>query len=77
MLLILLFVVFYKFGDAIALSLMTNFLLHGLHFTLTEVGLAYKIVSFVATVLGAFVGGAILVRRNIYYGLPGICHQGL
>lgn len=66
---LLLFVMFYKFGDALALSLMTNFLLHGLGFSLTEVGLAYKIVSFVATVLGAFVGGAILTRRNIYYGL--------
>ncbi len=66
---LLLFVMFYKFGDALALSLMTNFLLHGLGFSLTEVGLAYKIVSFVATVLGAFIGGAILTRRNIYYGL--------
>lgn len=67
--LLLLFVVFYKIGDALALSLMTNFLLHGLGFTLTEVGLAYKIVSFVATVLGAFVGGAILTRRSLYFGL--------
>lgn len=66
---LLLFVMFYKFGDALALSLMTNFLLHGLGFSLTEVGLAYKIVSFVATVLGAFIGGAILTRKNIYYGL--------
>lgn len=66
---LLLFVMFYKFGDALALSLMTNFLLHGLGFSLTEVGLAYKIVSFVATVLGAFVGGAILTRKNVYYGL--------
>lgn len=67
--LLLLFVMFYKFGDALALSLMTNFLLHGLGFSLTEVGLAYKIVSFAATVLGAFVGGAILTRKNIFYGL--------
>ena len=67
--LLLLFVMFYKFGDALALTLMTNFLLHGLGFSLTEVGLAYKIVSFAATVLGAFVGGAILTRKNIYFGL--------
>ena len=66
---LLLFVMFYKIGDALALTLMTNFLLHGLGFSLTEVGLAYKIVSFVATVSGAFVGGAILTRKNIYYGL--------
>lgn len=66
---LLLFVIFYKLGDSLALSLMTNFLLHGLGFSLTEVGLAYKIVSFVATVSGAFVGGVVLSRKNIYYGL--------
>lgn len=67
--LLLLFIIFYKLGDALALSLMTNFLLHGLGFTLTEVGLAYKVVSFVATILGAFVGGIFLVRWNIYRAL--------
>lgn len=66
---LLLFVMLYKFGDALALSLMTNFLLHGLGFSLTEVGLAYKIVSFVATVLGCFVGGAILTKRSVFFGL--------
>ncbi len=40
------FVLLYKLGDALALSLMTNFLLHGLGFTKTEIGLAYKTVSF-------------------------------
>lgn len=69
MLLILFFITFYKFGDALALSLITNFLLKGLGFTLTEVGLAYKIVSFVAMILGGFVGGIILTRWNIYRAL--------
>lgn len=67
--LLLLFIILYKFGDALALSLMTNFLLHGLGFTLTEVGLAYKVVSFVAIILGGFVGGIILTRWNIYKAL--------
>jgi MFS transporter, PAT family, beta-lactamase induction signal transducer AmpG len=67
--LILLFIIFYKIGDALALQLMTNFLLHGLGFTLTEIGFAYKILSFIATILGAFVGGAILFHWNIYRGL--------
>lgn len=66
---IFLFIIFYKFGDALALSLMTNFLLKGLGFSLTEVGLAYKIVSFVATILGALVGGIYLTRLNIYKAL--------
>jgi len=67
--LILFFIIFYKFGDALALSLVTNFLLHGLGFTLTEVGLAYKVVSFVAMVSGGFIGGVILTRWNIYRAL--------
>lgn len=63
------FIVFYKLGDALALSLMTNFLLHGLGFSLTEVGVAYKLVSFIATVLGAFISGLMLTRWNIYRAL--------
>lgn len=67
--LLILFVLFYKFGDALALSLMTNFLLHGLQFSLIEVGLAYKTVSFIAVILGGFVGGLLLLRMNLYQGL--------
>jgi len=66
---LLLFVVFYKFGDALAFSLMTNFLLHGLGFTLTEVGLAFKLLGFVGTLLGALVAGILLTRWNIYRAL--------
>jgi PAT family beta-lactamase induction signal transducer AmpG len=67
--LILLFVLLYKAGDAFALQLMTNFLLHGLGFTLVEVGIAYKVVSFIATILGAFIGGFIMTRWSIYRAL--------
>ncbi len=67
--LLLLFLLLYKIGDALALQLMTNFLLHGLGFSLTEVGLAYKIVSFAATISGAFIGGLILTRLPIFNGL--------
>ena len=63
--LILVFIAFYKFGDALALTLMTNFLLHGLGFTLTQVGLAYKGVSIVAIILGGFVGGMYLTRWSL------------
>ncbi len=66
---LLLFLIFYKFGDALALALMTNFLLHGLGFTLIEVGFAYKVMSVVATIIGAFVGGALLTRWSIYRAL--------
>lgn len=67
--LILLFVVFYKIGDALALSLMSNFLLHGLGFSLTDVGVAFKTVGLFATILGAFAGGLWLKRLNLYQAL--------
>ncbi len=67
--LLLLFAVFYKIGDAFAASLMTNFLLHGLGFSLSEVGMVYKTVSLVATILGALLGGALLIRINLFKAL--------
>jgi len=67
--LLLLFVVLYKIGDAFVLQLMTNFLLHGLGFTLTEVGVAYKMVSFFATIAGAIIGGMILLRLSLFRAL--------
>jgi len=66
---ILLFIVFYKLGDALALSLFSNFLLHGLGFSLTTVGVAYKTGSLIGTVLGAFVGGVLLSRIGLYRAL--------
>src|SRR3990167_7006958 len=68
-LLLLLFIIFYKLGDALALSLMTNFLLHGLGFSLTEVGIAYKINSLIAGILGALIGGLLLTRKSLYFCL--------
>lgn len=66
---VLLFVVFYKIGDALALTLMSNFLLKGLGFSLTDVGIAFKTFGLFATIIGAFAGGALLARMNIYSGL--------
>lgn len=66
---ILLFVVFYKFGDALALTLMSNFLLKGLGFSLTDVGLVFKTAGLFATILGAFTGGILLTRINLFNGL--------
>lgn len=68
-LLLLLFVIFYKFGAALEISLMTNFLLHGLGFSLVEVGFAFKVIGFIAILLGAFFCGIILTRWNIYRAL--------
>jgi PAT family beta-lactamase induction signal transducer AmpG len=66
---ILLFIVLYKFGDAFAASLITNFLLKGLGFSLTNIGVVFKSVSLIATISGAFFGGVLLVRLNLYRAL--------
>ncbi len=67
--LILLFIVLYKIGDALALSLMSNFLLKNLGFTLSTVGITYKTFGLVATIFGAFCGGLLLSNLNIYRAL--------
>ncbi|MCE3238471.1 MAG: hypothetical protein K0R24_1452 [Gammaproteobacteria bacterium] len=66
---IILFIMFYKFGDAVALALMSNFLLHGLGFSLTAVGVAHKTVGLFATIAGAFLGGALLTRVSLFRAL--------
>ena len=64
--LILAFIILYKLGAALAVALLSNFLLHGLGFSLLEIGLASKTVIIVATILGAFVGGAFLMRLGLF-----------
>lgn len=66
---VLLFICLYKFGCALAMSLNTTFLLRGLGFSLAEVGVVSKSVIFFAVVLGAFTGGILLTRWNLYRGL--------
>lgn len=66
---ILLLIVLYKVGDAFAGSLTTAFLLKGLGFTLTEVGAVNKTVSLIATLMGAFLGGALMTRMGLYGSL--------
>src|SRR5690606_37338895 len=67
--LILIFIVLYKLGDALVVSLTSNFLLRGLGFSLTDVGIAYKTVGLIATIIGAFAGGSLLARIGLYRGL--------
>jgi len=67
--LILPFIILYKFGDALALQLMSTFLLRGLGFTLTDVGVAYKTIGFAASILGAFAGGVLLNRLGLFRSL--------
>ncbi len=66
--LILLFVIFYKFGDAFAVSLATPFLI-SVGFTNTEIGTVFKGMGLAATILGAAAGGGIVVKIGIYRSL--------
>lgn len=67
-LLILLFVVFYKFGDAFAVSLATPFLMDT-GFTKTEIGTVFKGIGMAATIFGALAGGWIVARIGTYRSL--------
>ncbi len=67
--LFLVLIVLYKLGDAFAGSLTTAFLLKGLAFTQAEVGIANKIIGIWLTILGALVGGALMLRLRLYRAL--------
>ncbi len=63
------FIILYKAGAALSVALMTHFLLHGLGFSLVEIGVVSKVVIIVGTLLGGIVGGAILLRLGLYASL--------
>lgn len=65
----LIFIVLYKLGDALVVSLTSNFLLRELKFTLTDIGLANKTVGLIATILGAYAGAIWLKRIGLYRAL--------
>jgi PAT family beta-lactamase induction signal transducer AmpG len=56
-LLILLFVVFFKFGDALAGNMTAAFVLRGVGFEKTEYARVVKVFGFAAVLIGGFVGG--------------------
>jgi len=58
-LMILLFIVLYKFGDAFA-GVMTNPFLIDIGFSLTEIAKIVKLYGFVATLIGLFAGGILV-----------------
>lgn len=66
---ILLFIIFYKFGDAFTQSLGTAFFLRELHLSLSQVGVLYKTVGFLSTILGAYIGGFLLPTLGLYRAL--------
>lgn len=66
---ILVFIILYKLGDAFAGSLLTPFLLKGVGFAQAEIGVVNKIIGIWLTILGALVGGALMVKLRLYRSL--------
>jgi MFS transporter, PAT family, beta-lactamase induction signal transducer AmpG len=61
---ILFFILLYKLGDNLASALLTPFYIK-VGFSLTQISVYYKIVSFWGTFTGGLVGGALLTRYSI------------
>lgn len=59
----------YKLADAFALSLSTAFLIRGVGYTVTQVGLVNKVAGLAAAILGAMAGGWLLSRIELWRGL--------
>ena len=55
----------YKFGDALAGTLTTAFLLRGVGFSLTDVGTINKVLGLASLLLGGLLGGLLLVRMSL------------
>jgi PAT family beta-lactamase induction signal transducer AmpG len=65
----LLFIVFYKLGDAFAGSLMTPFLLQAMQYSTAEVGVVNKILGLWLTIIGALIGGTLMIRLGLWRSL--------
>jgi PAT family beta-lactamase induction signal transducer AmpG len=62
-------IVLYKLTDAFALSLLTPFLLSGMHFGTAEVGVANKVFGLWITIGGALLGGLLMLRLGLWRAL--------
>lgn len=67
---VLVFVVLYKLGDAFMGAMFNPFLLD-LGFTKTQIAQVVKIYGLIATLSGAFVGGALVTRYGMFRTLMG------
>jgi len=68
-LIIVLFIILYKLGDAYAGSMTTTFLLRAVGFSATEVGTINKFLGFAATIVGAIYGGGMITRLGLFRSL--------
>lgn len=62
-------IMLYKFGDALAGTLTTAFLIRGVGFTPTDVGVVNKFLGLASLLFGALVGGVVLARMSLFRAL--------
>jgi PAT family beta-lactamase induction signal transducer AmpG len=67
--LVLLFIMLYKLGDAYAGTMTTAFLIRGLGFTAADVGTVNKGLGLVSLIVGATLGGTLMVRLGLFRSL--------
>jgi len=65
----LLLIILYKLADAYAASLMSAFLIRGIGFSATDVGTINKGLGLVSTILGALLGGSLMVKLGLFRSL--------
>lgn len=63
---LLLLVVLYKFGDWFSGLLTNAFLIEGVQFTATDVGVVNQGFGIATTIVGVFLGGALMVRLSLF-----------
>jgi len=68
-LLILALLICYKAGDAFAAKMLTPFLLREIGASMTEIGVINKTFGLTMTMVGAFVGGVVLLRCSLWRAL--------
>ncbi|MDA8083784.1 MAG: MFS transporter [Nitrospiraceae bacterium] len=66
---ILLLIILYKLGDAYAGTMTTAFLIRGIGFTPTDVGTVNKGLGLISLIVGATLGGTLMVRLGLFRSL--------
>ena len=66
---LLLLIILYKLGDAFAGTLTTAFLIQSLNFSTSEVGVVNKGFGLIATLVGALLGGGLMIRLGLFRSL--------
>lgn len=62
-------IILYKLGDSFTGVLMTSFLLKGVGFAQAEVGVVNKVIGIWLTIIGALLGGALMMKLQLYKSL--------